>query len=132
MSAYVYVISKKNSVETEPWDRRTTWEARNVIGWFESVVKRFVSKVKFPRLKSKLENNFFLITKTGKKPRKVFSADCDNCLKEILVLHFVSNEWHDEIYLYRSGTVNSNKVNSKFHLIRSFFEILARILSFHV
>ena len=28
---------------------------------------------------------------------------------------------------YRSGTVNS-----KFHLIRSFFEILARILSFHV
>ena len=33
---------------------------------------------------------------------------------------------------YRSGTVNSNTVNSKFHLIRSFFEILARILSFHV
>ena len=34
--------------------------------------------------------------------------------------------------LYRSGTLNSNTVNSKFHLIRSFFEILARILSFHV
>ena len=33
---------------------------------------------------------------------------------------------------YRSGTVNSNTVNSKFHLIRSFFETLARILSFHV
>ena len=33
---------------------------------------------------------------------------------------------------YRSGTLNSNTVNSKFHLIRSFFEILARILSFHV
>ena len=33
---------------------------------------------------------------------------------------------------YRSGTLNSNKVNSKFHLIRSFFQILARILSFHV
>ena len=33
---------------------------------------------------------------------------------------------------YRSGTFNSNTVNSKFHLIRSFFEILARILSFHV
>ena len=33
---------------------------------------------------------------------------------------------------YRSGTVNSNTVNSKFHLIRSFFEILAGILSFHV
>ena len=35
-------------------------------------------------------------------------------------------------WLYRSGTLNSNTVNSKFHLIRSFFQILARILSFHV
>ena len=34
--------------------------------------------------------------------------------------------------IYRSGTVNSNTVNSKFHLIRSFFEYLARFLSFHV
>ena len=33
---------------------------------------------------------------------------------------------------YRSGTLNSNTVKSKFHLIRSFFQILARILSFHV
>ena len=33
---------------------------------------------------------------------------------------------------YRSGTVNSNTVNSKFHLIRSFFEIFAKFLSFHV
>ena len=33
---------------------------------------------------------------------------------------------------YRSGTLNSNTVNSKFHLIRSFFEIFARFLSFHV
>ena len=33
---------------------------------------------------------------------------------------------------YRSGTVNSKTVNSKFHLIRSFFEYFARILSFHV
>ena len=33
---------------------------------------------------------------------------------------------------YRSGKVNSNTVNSKFHLIRSFFEIFARFLSFHV
>ena len=32
----------------------------------------------------------------------------------------------------RSGTLNSNTVNSKFHLIRSFFEIFARFLSFHV
>ena len=34
--------------------------------------------------------------------------------------------------IYRSGTVNSNVVNSKFHLIRSFCEIFARFLSFHV
>ena len=33
---------------------------------------------------------------------------------------------------YRSGTVNSYTVNSKFHLIRSFCEIYARFLSFHV
>ena len=33
---------------------------------------------------------------------------------------------------YRSGTLNSNTVNSKFCLIRSFFEIFARFLSFHV
>ena len=33
---------------------------------------------------------------------------------------------------YRSGTVNSNTVNSKFHLIRSYCKYLARILSFHV
>ena len=36
------------------------------------------------------------------------------------------------IFLYRSGTVNSNTVNSKFHLIRSFFEIFATFLLFHV
>ena len=35
-------------------------------------------------------------------------------------------------YLYTSGTVNSNTVNSKFHLIRSFCEIFARFLLFHV
>ena len=34
--------------------------------------------------------------------------------------------------IYRSGTVNSNTVNSKFHLIRSCCEYLARFLSFHV
>ena len=27
------------------------------------------------------------------------------------------------IYVYRLGTVNSNTVNSKFHLIRSYYEI---------
>ena len=34
--------------------------------------------------------------------------------------------------IYRSGTVNSNTVNSKFHLIRSCCKYLARFLSFHV
>ena len=33
---------------------------------------------------------------------------------------------------YRLGMVNSNMINSKFHLIESFFEIFARFLSFHV
>ena len=33
---------------------------------------------------------------------------------------------------YRSGMVNSNMVNSKFHLIRSYYKYLATILSFHV
>ena len=33
---------------------------------------------------------------------------------------------------YRSGTVNSNMANSKFHFIQSFCEIFARFLSFHV
>ena len=37
----------------------------------------------------------------------------------------------DPLTRYRSGTLNSNTVNSKFHLIRSFFEIFARFLSFH-
>ena len=36
------------------------------------------------------------------------------------------------VHQYRSGTLNSNTVNSKFHLIRSFFQIFARFLSFHV
>ena len=36
------------------------------------------------------------------------------------------------LFKYRSGTLNSNTVNSKFHLIRSFFQIFARFLSFHV
>ena len=46
-----------------------------------------------------------------------------------------SGVWAQDILItlnYRSGTVNLNTVNSKFHLIRSFFEIFARFLSFHV
>ena len=45
---------------------------------------------------------------------------------------FFDHIWHSRVMPYRSGTVNSNTVNSKFHLIRSFFEIFARFLSFHV
>ena len=38
--------------------------------------------------------------------------------RELRFSVFVSIE-----YIYRSGTVNSNTVNSKFHLIRSYWEI---------
>ena len=48
-------------------------------------------------------------------------------LRKITKLNVVT-----QIHYYRSGTLNSNTVNSKFHLIRSFFKILTRILSFHV
>ena len=40
---------------------------------------------------------------------------------------FVDSSFFFKMKRYRSGTVNS-----KFHLIRSFFEIVARFLSFHV
>ena len=43
-----------------------------------------------------------------------------------------SKSWPVCTMNYRSGTVNSNTVNSKFHLIRSFFEIFATFLLFHV
>ena len=49
---------------------------------------------------------------------------------------FPSPLWDSELLSrfcnYRSGMVNSNMANSKFHLIQSFFEIFARFLSFHV
>ena len=60
-------------------------------------------------------------------------------IKNSVTLH--ANTWFNEagisirkslFMIYRSGMVNSNMVNSKFHLIRSFFEIFARFLSFHV
>ena len=54
--------------------------------------------------------------KWPKEPKAILARDLTQCT----ILH------------YRSGTINSNTVNSKFHLIRSFFEILATILSFHV
>ena len=45
---------------------------------------------------------------------------------------FKKKETVPNLMCYRSGTVNSNIVNSKFHLIRSYCEYLSRILSFHV
>ena len=44
------------------------------------------------------------------------------------ILSSVTNKIIDTT-VYRSGTLNSNMVNSKYHLIRSFFEIFARFLS---
>ena len=47
-------------------------------------------------------------------------------------LLYVLNIIGVHLFMYRLGTVNSNTVNSKFHLIRSCCEYLARFLSFHV
>ena len=42
------------------------------------------------------------------------------------------SEYQCQMVSYRSGSVNLNMVNLKFHLILSFFEIFATSLSFHV
>ena len=42
----------------------------------------------------------------------------------ITLLGFHETHWIQSVSQYRSGTVNSNTVNSKFHLIRSYCEIL--------
>ena len=53
-----------------------------------------------------------------------------SCLINTNILKSIADK---RIFLkYRSGTVNSNTVNSKFHLIRSYCKYLATILSFHV
>ena len=68
-----------------------------------------------------------------RKVKADFSPFFIDFLKEIVV-HYLHNNTSTSHYVctYRSGTFNSNTVNSKFHLIRSFFEIFARFLSFHV
>ena len=48
------------------------------------------------------------------------------------IQNFLGSALADTIMHYRSGTANSNTVNSKFHLIRSFNQDFARFLSFHV
>ena len=60
------------------------------------------------------------------KPSKWSLGQCSESMSALSALLGM------EICLYRSGTVNSNTVNSKFHLIRSFFEIFAKFLPFHV
>ena len=67
----------------------------------------------------------------------VDSCRTPRCLDVIGVLHKVYYvQCHRNLILhiqqYRSGTANSNTVNSKFHLIRSFNQDFARFLSFHV
>ena len=62
-----------------------------------------------------VQDFWFEVTKNPPPDMKT----CQNC----------SERW---ICGYRLGTVNSNTVNSKFHLIQSFFEIFARFLLFHV
>ena len=55
-----------------------------------------------------------------------------NLMQWALIFGSVILQHHLSWNMYRSGTVNSNTVNSKFHLIRSYCEYLARILSFYV
>ena len=52
-------------------------------------------------------------------------------LKSFVSKVLLQIKWKFELN-YRSGMVNSNMVNLKFHLIRSFFEIFATLLLFHV
>ena len=87
--------------------------------------------------------NFFNYqgTKHSKEPTTslYLFCDCYSCLLFRSVQFIIVNsddglifKWSELQTYYRSGTVNLNTVNSKFHLIRSFFEIFARFLLFHV
>ena len=75
----------------------------------------------------------------GKSKCRNCGSDYENLDKIVKILSLTDRKGrysssHSETLSpnYRSGTVNSNTVNSKFHLIRSFFEIFATFLSFHV
>ena len=54
------------------------------------------------------------------------------CMIDINEMAAIFQFFHNGQCWYRLGMVNSNMINSNIHLIQSFFEILARILSFHV
>ena len=77
--------------------------------------RRFLTQSNFKVYLNRLEIFVSLLSGALK-----YSPDVDSC-------HYFSVDDN-----YRSGTVNSNTVNSKFHLIRSYCKYLATILSFHV
>ena len=62
----------------------------------------------------------------------VCEAGPDKRSNNLLVTDLVEQTPLVTITKYRWGMVNSNMDNSKFHLIRSFFEFFAIFLSFHV
>ena len=61
-------------------------------------------------------------------PRFKYTFICISYTVAFLLLHLTPAFVGE----YRSGTVNSNTVNSKFHLIQSFSEIFATFLLFHL
>ena len=97
------------------WDKR---EGKIWAPLVNSDERRTVEEIVQPSLKDKHSEE----QKSKNRRKMLLSLDFKD-VKEILDLYKC---------IYRSGTVNSNTVNSKFHLIRSFCEIFARFLLFHV
>ena len=102
------------------------------LGVNEALIKRIKFSIRYWVLRKELNNsNVFRIL--GIQQLSWFkmvwsdSLPCHYC-----PINYLIKPHSQFLSIYRSGTFNSNTVNSKFHLIRSFFEILARILSFHV
>ena len=75
-----------------------------------------------------MHRDFFVLNKKS----NLVLIESMSCIKFIRSNLNIFSTNLDTGYSYRSGTVNSNTVNSKFHLIRSFCEIFARFLLFHV
>ena len=72
--------------------------------------------------------------KKSKQFNQSYVASADTQRKWTLMLEGnkeqLKRKWSSQEY--RLGMLNSNRVNLKFHLIRSYCKYLARILSFHV
>ena len=94
------------------------------IGWIVTPLSKIVFNVVLYNIDYtamfSVINEFFTIS---------ISARSDRFEGEIPLSNFLGIEY---FFRYRSGMLNSNTDNSKFHLIRSLFEIFARFLSFHV